>query len=104
MSEYHVPVMLNEVLVALNIKNNGIYLDGTLGGGGHSEAIMRSGGKLIALDRDDDAIEQSTKRFEKANLSGYNIVKWNQNSKTAIQLFDEVLIGGTDLYVGKIID
>ena len=36
--------------------------------------------------------------------SGYNIVKWNQNSKTAIQLFDEVLIGGTDLYVGKIID
>ena len=36
--------------------------------------------------------------------SGYNIVKWNQNSKTAIQLFDEVLIGGNDLYVGKIID
>ncbi|MBR2041192.1 MAG: hypothetical protein IJ945_02350 [Oscillospiraceae bacterium] len=36
--------------------------------------------------------------------SGYNIVKWNQNSKTALQLFDEVLIGGNDLYVGKIID
>ncbi len=36
--------------------------------------------------------------------SGYNIVKWSQGSKTAIQLFDEVLIGGTDLYVGKIIE
>lgn len=36
--------------------------------------------------------------------SGYNIVKWSQGSKTALQLFDEVLIGGTDLYVGKIIE
>lgn len=36
--------------------------------------------------------------------SGYNIVKWNQGSKTALQIFDEVLIGGSDLYVGKIID
>ena len=36
--------------------------------------------------------------------SGYNIVKWNQGTKNALQLFDEVFIGGNDLYVGKVID
>ncbi len=36
--------------------------------------------------------------------SGYNIVKWNQGTKNALQLFDEVFVGGNDLYVGKVID
>ncbi len=77
MSEYHIPVMLEECMDALNIQKGGIYVDGTLGGGGHSSEILRRGGSLIALDRDNDAIEESKKRFGNENLSGYTIVKSN---------------------------
>ena len=55
---YHTPVMLHECLDALNIKPNGIYVDCTFGGGGHSKAILKQlsdGGKLIAFDQDADA-------------------------------------------------
>ena len=58
-SVYHVPVMLQECMDALNIKSNGIYLDGTMGGGGHiSEIISRldTQGIAIGIDRDADAI------------------------------------------------
>ena len=99
MSEYHVPVMLDEVLDALAVKDGGIYLDGTLGGGGHSEAILRNGGKLIALDRDDDAIKQSTNRFESAKLSGYTIVK--SNFKDALNALDGL---GIDKIDGALLD
>lgn len=55
---YHVPVLLNETLDALQIKPDGIYVDCTFGGGGHSKAILSrlgKGGKLIAFDQDEDA-------------------------------------------------
>ena len=58
MSEYHVPVMLDECLDGLNIKTDGIYVDVTYGGGGHSKAILeRLGpdGILVAFDQDADA-------------------------------------------------
>ena len=50
----HLPVMLNECLDGLNIKPNGIYVDGTLGGAGHSSEILKRipKGKLIAIDKD----------------------------------------------------
>ena len=57
-SVYHVPVLLNEVIDGLNIKSDGIYVDCTFGGGGHSKAILKllgSNGKLIAFDQDKDA-------------------------------------------------
>jgi len=57
-SHYHIPVLLKEVLVGLNIKPNGIYVDCTFGGGGHSKAILQQlgdKGKLIAFDQDEDA-------------------------------------------------
>ena len=56
--EYHNPVMLKECLDALNIKEDGVYVDVTYGGGGHSKAILeRLGekGRLVAFDQDDDA-------------------------------------------------
>ena len=55
--EYHLPVMLQECLEALKIKPDGIYLDLTFGGGGHSAAILSylTTGKLIAFDQDPDA-------------------------------------------------
>lgn len=57
--ESHLPVMLDEVLLGLNIDEDGIYLDCTFGRGGHSEAVLsRLGrnGRLLALDKDDDAV------------------------------------------------
>lgn len=59
MSEYHVPVMLNECIEALNIKPDGVYVDVTYGGGGHSREILsklNSKGKLVGFDQDADAI------------------------------------------------
>ncbi len=55
---YHVPVLLNEVIEGLHINPDGIYVDCTFGGGGHSKAILSKlsiKGKLIAFDQDDDA-------------------------------------------------
>ncbi|MBQ7224916.1 MAG: 16S rRNA (cytosine(1402)-N(4))-methyltransferase RsmH [Clostridia bacterium] len=94
MAEYHVPVMLNEVLDALAVKENGIYLDGTLGGGGHSSAILSRGGKLIALDRDDDALAEARARFERNGYDGYTIVK--SNFKDAGRVLDELKIDKID--------
>lgn len=66
MSQYHTPVLLNESVSALNIEENanGIFIDVTFGGGGHSrEILQRLGpkGKLIAFDRDSDAIANAPK-------------------------------------------
>jgi 16S rRNA (cytosine1402-N4)-methyltransferase len=54
---YHIPALLNESIEGLNIRPDGIYVDVTFGGGGHSMEILKrlSSGKLIAFDQDDDA-------------------------------------------------
>jgi len=61
----HISVMLNEAVDALNIKPNGIYIDGTAGGAGHSKVIASKldGGCLLALDRDPDAVAVATERL-----------------------------------------
>lgn len=62
MSQYHVPVLLDQSVSALDIRSNGIYVDATFGGGGHSREILnRLGpdGKLISFDRDTDAIKNA---------------------------------------------
>lgn len=59
MSTYHTPVLLDESVSALNIKPDGIYVDATFGGGGHSREILRRlgpQGRLIAFDQDEDAL------------------------------------------------
>ncbi len=73
----HITVLLDETVSALNIKPNGIYVDGTAGGGGHSsEALNRmEDGMLISIDQDPDAIETVTKRF--MGVSNSTIVKAN---------------------------
>ena len=62
---YHSPVMLGECMEGLNIKANGVYFDGTIGGGGHSFEILARApqGRLIATDLDDEAIAAATKRL-----------------------------------------
>ncbi len=62
----HYSVLLSECIDALDIKPNGIYVDGTAGGGGHSYEIAKhlgEGGRLIAIDQDEDAIAAATKRL-----------------------------------------
>ena len=57
---YHVPVLLKESINGLNILPNGVYVDATFGGGGHTKEILshlNSSGKVIAFDQDADAIE-----------------------------------------------
>ena len=62
----HTSVLLNETVGSLNIKPDGIYVDGTLGGGGHSYEIARQlspKGRLIGIDRDAEAIEAASERL-----------------------------------------
>lgn len=77
MAEYHVPVMLKECIEGLNIKPDGIYVDVTFGGGGHSKEILKylsDGGKLFGFDQDVDAkanaeiIENRSFTFVQANF------------------------------------
>lgn len=54
---YHIPILRDKIADELKITPGGLYLDGTLGGGGHTQAILDRGGRVVAIDRDDDAIE-----------------------------------------------
>lgn len=63
----HIPVMFEECLQGLNLKDGGIYFDGTIGGAGHSYGILKRtspSGRLIATDLDDDAIAAASKRLD----------------------------------------
>ncbi len=62
----HIPVLLNECIESLNIQPDGIYVDGTVGLGGHSSEIVRhlTTGRLICIDRDETAIERSRERLK----------------------------------------
>lgn len=61
----HISVLLNESVDALDIKDGGLYVDGTLGGGGHSYEILsrNPGARLIGIDRDSEALEAAGKRL-----------------------------------------
>ena len=66
MGGYHTPVLFFETIDGLAVKPDGIYIDCTAGGGGHSSAIaerLTGNGRLISIDRDPDAIEQLHKRL-----------------------------------------
>ena len=80
----HKPVLLNETIEGLNIKKDGIYVDGTLGGAGHSKKILKrldpSKGFLVGIDRDEEALNAA-----KQNLSEFNNVKYIHNNHDNIQ-------------------
>ena len=64
---FHKPVMLKEVIDSLNCRPGGIYLDGTVGGGGHAYHILKKtapDGMLIGIDADDDALAESERVLE----------------------------------------
>ena len=91
----HIPVMLEECLEGLNIRPDGIYVDGTAGGAGHSSAIaarLGEKGRLIALDRDPDAVAVATER-----LSVYKNAKvFHRNYSEIRAVLDELDIGYAD--------
>jgi 16S rRNA (cytosine1402-N4)-methyltransferase len=79
--EYHNPVLLKETVDGLNIKPNGVYVDVTFGGGGHSREIMSrlgEGGRLIAFDQDEDALKNAIddERFLLINENFRNIKRF----------------------------
>jgi 16S rRNA (cytosine1402-N4)-methyltransferase len=80
----HKPVLLNETIQGLNIKQNGIYVDGTLGGAGHSKEILKrldsSKGFLVGIDRDEEALKDS-----KQNLKEFENVKYVHNNHDNIK-------------------
>ena len=80
----HKPVLLNETIEGLNIKQNGIYVDGTLGGAGHSKEILKkldsSKGFLIGIDRDEEALKAA-----KQNLKEFENVKYVHNNHDNIK-------------------
>ena len=60
--DYHNPVLLHETVDGLNIKEDGVYVDVTFGGGGHSREILKRlgpKGRLLAFDQDQDALENA---------------------------------------------
>ncbi|WP_077711667.1 16S rRNA (cytosine(1402)-N(4))-methyltransferase, partial [Clostridioides difficile] len=74
----HVSVLLNECLEALNIKEDGIYVDCTLGGAGHSSQIVKrlsNEGRLIGIDQDKDALRAAGERLH--NFSNVTFVHNN---------------------------
>ena len=66
----HIPVLLRECIDGLDIKENGIYVDGTLGGAGHSKEILKriTRGCLFAFDQDIVAVEASTKKLPHSSI------------------------------------
>lgn len=60
---FHQPVLLEETLYYLKVKKNGKYIDATLGGGGHTSAILKHGGKVLAMDCDPEAIASARKHL-----------------------------------------
>lgn len=78
MSFQHEPVLLREVLQWMNVREDGVYCDGTLGGGGHSEAILQASGgsaSLYGIDRDEAAIEAASERLK--GFSGFHAIRGN---------------------------
>lgn len=95
----HKSVLLNECIEGLNIKPGGIYVDGTLGGGGHSYEIARrlnSNGRLFGIDQDEDAIKaagERLKEFDNVTLirSNYENMK-NVLAEYGVESVDGILL------------
>lgn len=65
---YHKPVLLSQLTDLLQIKEGKKYIDATLGGGGHTEEILRRGGEVLGIDVDEEAIEHVKKRIQSPKL------------------------------------
>ena len=89
----HIPVLFNETIEGLNVRPDGIYVDGTAGGAGHSSEIAKrlKGGRLIAIDQDPDAIKVATER-----LKGYSATVVHGNYRNMKAYLAELGLSGAD--------
>lgn len=91
----HKPVMLEQCINGLNIKKDGIYVDGTLGGAGHSKEILKrlsNKGLLIGIDRDEDALNAA-----KENLKEFqNVIYVHNNHDNIKEILEELKIDNVD--------
>src|SRR5947208_16683235 len=97
---YHRPVLASEVVELLAPRPGSLVVDATLGGGGHTEAILRTGADVLALDQDPDAIEHATQQLLKY---GGRVTLRQANFRNADQILDELgisAIGGALLDLG----
>lgn len=99
-SQYHTPVLVDEVLAILSPVSGGLYLDGTAGGGGHALALLEAsspGGRVLALDRDSRAVRETRER-----LSGFgDRIRIEQaNFHAAPEIFPGMQFNGALLDLG----
>ena len=92
---HHAPVLLEETIAALDIRPDGIYVDGTLGGGGHSFEIARrlTTGRLIGIDRDETALAAAGERLKPF---GDRVTLVKSNFDRLGEILDGLGIGGAD--------
>ncbi len=91
----HKSVLLNECIENLNIKPNGVYVDGTLGGGGHSYEILKrlyKNGKLIGIDRDQDALKATKERLKEFD----NLYTVHDNHSNILNVLEDLNIKKVD--------
>lgn len=95
---YHQPVLMEEVLHYLQPEQGKTFLDGTLGGGGHSEALLKAGARVIALDQDAEALAYARER-----LSGYGdrFTAYSSNFRDFSQVLESAGVPGVD---GMLVD
>ena len=96
----HEPVLLNEVLEWMNVQPDGVYCDGTLGGGGHSGAILKASGgtaRLYGIDRDENAILAASERLK--DYPGFTAIRGNFHD--AKKLLEEA---GAEALDGALLD
>lgn len=96
MTFQHYSVLLNETIEQLDIKENGIYVDGTLGGGGHANAVLQrlgDGGRLIGIDQDAAAIQAAGERLAPF---GDKVTVVRNNYSAMPQVLEDLGIHGVD--------
>lgn len=100
MSFNHVPVLLDEVIQNMPFSENAVYLDGTLGGGGHSEAILKKalkGSKLFGIDRDMEALAFASERLK--SFEGFKALHGNFMDFNSL-IAEDVMFDGILLDLG----
>lgn len=99
----HTSVLYGECIHHLNIKPDGIYVDGTLGGGGHASGIcekLSEKGTLIGIDRDQDALDAASKRLESFSCKKHFVKSNYSNIKAILEELDIPAIDGVLLDLG----
>src|SRR6266699_2037198 len=97
---YHRPVLRREVLRLLNPKPSSLIVDGTCGGGGHTEALLESGADVLAVDQDPDAVEHANEQLARF---GRRVAVRQANFRHAASVLDKLgirTIGGALLDLG----